>query len=93
MSVFKSVNGKTNSDQAHLSDGTGFNSSLPAQFIGCGPRLPKRFVLLQKQKRSCAAHVLSSALLQALDSFHPKSSCSFKSSTAKNLCGATGDVG
>jgi hypothetical protein len=81
-SVCKSVNGKTYSDQADLSDGTGFDSSLPAQFIACGPQLPKRYGLLQKQKRSCAAHVLSSALLQALDSFHPKTSCSFKSSTA-----------
>jgi hypothetical protein len=56
--AFETRQRKTDSDQAELSNETGFDSSLPARFNACGPQLPKRFVLSQKQKRSCAAHVL-----------------------------------
>ena len=96
--LLKSVNGKTYSDQAEMSDRTGFDSSLPPPFIGRCPQLPKRFWSFTKAKRSCEAHVMSSALLQALASFdpldsrHPNSSCSFKR-PRKNLFGTSGYVG
>jgi hypothetical protein len=57
-------------------------------------------VLLQKQKSVAnPPHALSSGRFQALapfdplDSYHPNSSCSFKTSTAKTLFGSSRHVG